>query len=597
MIFTGALLLATQALRFVGAACVPDVPEKILADPAVLQHPAVIAAFRDVERNLSALYVNTTRDGLSFAIVHASAHGTVFSFNNGTLKNNETAGSGNAVTSDSIFRIISVSKNFATFSALVQENQTASIASGTDYAVLTMNSPVRRLLPEFTLPDQDWRDGGRDITLTMLASHTSGLSRESYSTDFNVIIGNGKASAEAIGADWAAVTPESALQNAKQTRLMFAPAQQAAYSNAGFSILGSAVVSYYNSLHSTALTWPALATQSIFAPFNMTSSFFGSIPNAHVPSIAIPGGPHWADLRMGLGYEPAAGMWSSANDLAKYLHLGWLSSSPSLITLSQRRRMLKPLFSLPDGRQLVGAGWEIDLYKVFTSRNTTAALAKTYASYGKAGDGGGYHAWIDVIPNLGYGMVVLSQHSGLTDYVRIVPTSIRDSVHDIMMPAFAEAVVARVESRFAGLYTFGTDTGLTVDQVNTTASGNTTTYARLEVQEQMLYLRELVVNGTNALESLDRLDWTDEYQGRLFSTPEGAALVPSEGASENAQFGEGTQVWRMMIPGLDVCDWFDFDGYLGTNAWSLSKVVLVEREGRVDLLYPPFDIKLSRVNL
>jgi hypothetical protein len=63
------LVLASCLLSLVASACVPDVPEKILYDPAVLQHPAVIAAFEEVQRTLSALYVNTTRDGLSFAVV------------------------------------------------------------------------------------------------------------------------------------------------------------------------------------------------------------------------------------------------------------------------------------------------------------------------------------------------------------------------------------------------------------------------------------------------------------------------------------------------------------------------------------------------
>lgn len=51
------------------AACVPDFPEKLLADAAVLRHPSVVAALGEVEQTLSDLFVNTTRDGLSFAIV------------------------------------------------------------------------------------------------------------------------------------------------------------------------------------------------------------------------------------------------------------------------------------------------------------------------------------------------------------------------------------------------------------------------------------------------------------------------------------------------------------------------------------------------
>lgn len=131
----------------------------------------------------------------------------------------------NEVTSDSIFRINSVSKNFASFSALVVEN----IAKARKDAPfeLTLDSPVRQLLPQFRLPDKDWIDGGRDITLRMLASHSSGLSREGYSTDFNMVLATGKADTETIGAKWAAATSEGIIEYASKTNLMFAPGQRA----------------------------------------------------------------------------------------------------------------------------------------------------------------------------------------------------------------------------------------------------------------------------------------------------------------------------------------------------------------------------------
>lgn len=65
VLFTG--YLSSPAI----GACVPDLPAKLLSDPAMLQHPAVIAAFEQVQQNLSALYINTTRDGLSIAVVSA----------------------------------------------------------------------------------------------------------------------------------------------------------------------------------------------------------------------------------------------------------------------------------------------------------------------------------------------------------------------------------------------------------------------------------------------------------------------------------------------------------------------------------------------
>lgn len=220
---------------------------------------------------------------------------------------------------------------------------------------------------------------------------------------------------------------------------------------------------------------------------------------------------------------------------------------------------MQPSIALPDGRQLSGAGWEIDLFNVLTSKSALA-LNKTYATYGKAGDGGGWHAWLDVVPNLGYGLVAMTQESGALEFgPPIPPVSIKDAAQEILIPAFAEALATRMEERFAGSYGNGRDGGAIADEVKRNET-NSTSYAKLEVEEQILYIRELVVNGTNALEGLDRLRWTAEVQTRVYSTPLGVALTPSEGAGENAEFGPGAQVWRLMIPGLEVCDWFDFDG-------------------------------------
>jgi hypothetical protein len=171
-----ALLLANICFPFALSACVPDVPDILLYDPAVLQHPAVIAAFNEVNRNLSALFVNTTRDGLSFAIVsylasveniinssaqvHASSPALAFSFNHGVLKMNETESNETnyQVTSDSIFRIASVSKNFAMFSAIVAESKGKALAADIE---LTLDTPIRHILSDFSLPESDWKNGGR----------------------------------------------------------------------------------------------------------------------------------------------------------------------------------------------------------------------------------------------------------------------------------------------------------------------------------------------------------------------------------------------------------------------------------------------------
>lgn len=133
----------------------------------------------------------------------------------------------NKVTSDSIFRLMSVSKSIALATALVVEKQ-SRLNSTNNYSLLTLNTPVRLLLPSFGLPERDWNDGGSEITLSMLASHTSGIERESYSTDFNMILSTGQASAQKIGAEWAGATPDEVIEGIKRVTLMFAPGQRAA---------------------------------------------------------------------------------------------------------------------------------------------------------------------------------------------------------------------------------------------------------------------------------------------------------------------------------------------------------------------------------
>ncbi|KAF3041148.1 hypothetical protein E8E12_008891 [Didymella heteroderae] len=323
------------ALAFAGltsrtrAACVPDSPAVLLSNTRTLDHPVVLRALQEVRELLQKPYDdNVTRDGLSVAVVHASLPTPIFIFNAGSLKFNETAlhtsnSTDNVITSDSIFRVVSVTKNFAMTTAL--------ILSRLSNNSITLDTPVRLLLPSFHLTTSDWTDGGSEITLGMLASHTSGVTRESFSTNFKQVLSAGKATADSRERDLA-------------------------YSNAGIGIFGAAAASYYNEITGEDLIWSEISKQEILEPLNMTNSFLGPVPDGRIPNISVPGGDNWADLIIGDGYDPAAGMWSSANDLARYIHSVWLKDHPSLITAFDRRRAMKPVFTLLDGKQQVGPG-------------------------------------------------------------------------------------------------------------------------------------------------------------------------------------------------------------------------------------------------
>lgn len=65
-------LVVVTLIRIGSSACVPEVPQKLVSDPTILDHPAITSAFRAIEKNLDGLFVNTTTDGLSFAIVGAA---------------------------------------------------------------------------------------------------------------------------------------------------------------------------------------------------------------------------------------------------------------------------------------------------------------------------------------------------------------------------------------------------------------------------------------------------------------------------------------------------------------------------------------------
>ena len=110
-------------------------------------------------------------------------------------------------------------------SALVVEHQRRTMSNT---STLSLDTPVRLVLPQFHLPERDWNDGGSEITLRMLASHTSGLPRESFSTDFNVILNTGKADLATIGAGWEGATPEGIIEEVGKTNLMFAPGERPA---------------------------------------------------------------------------------------------------------------------------------------------------------------------------------------------------------------------------------------------------------------------------------------------------------------------------------------------------------------------------------
>lgn len=129
--------------------------------------------------------------------------------------------------------------------------------------------------------------------------------------------------------------------------------------------------------------------EDILPTLNMTHSFLGAIPPALTQAAVVPAAGaagSWVDLVLD-GYDPAAGMWSSTNDLVKYLNAVWLSATPELITPTQQRQSLQPRVKLPDGVQQTGFGWEIVAAETEEGLESDVSnQTKSYNIYGKSGD-------------------------------------------------------------------------------------------------------------------------------------------------------------------------------------------------------------------
>lgn len=234
-------------------------------------------------------------------------------------------GSGEQVTSETLFPIGSVTKSFTAL-AIMQLVEAGEVA---------LDDPVSRHLPAFA----DSRASA--ITLRQLLNHTSG-----YST----VQGNsqhGNADAASIGL----------VQYADQLARI-APANEPGstweYSNANYQILGAVIESVSGESYADYIS------TRIFTPLGMNNSVVHIGP---APAEMATGHRPWfggaSAAENGDGYRihaPAGGIVSSADDMARYLEM-WLNGEADLLSAEAKATMLEP--SGP-ASQYYGLGWSID---------------------------------------------------------------------------------------------------------------------------------------------------------------------------------------------------------------------------------------------
>lgn len=272
-----------------------------------------------------------------------------------------------------IFRIGSITKSFTGFLMLQLQQE----------GVLNINDPVEKYVPEIkNLIDYSKFS---PITLKQLASHTSGLDRESRNRSIN----SGKVN------EW----ESKVLLGISETSFRSKPGERFRYSNFGYAILGLAISKAANK------PYIKLVEEKIFTPLKMNNSFF-EIPENKIQFLAkgIAGGPT-AELNfdfpkrehLGRGYRvPNGGIYSTASDMAKFLKT-CMGFSP---LLTKESIQLLQTTQTPSKRLRSNYSFGFDLYS-----------AQGINTVGHRGSTPGYSAHFEFEKDSEFGVILLRNYN------------------------------------------------------------------------------------------------------------------------------------------------------------------------------------------
>jgi len=274
-------------------------------------------------------------------------------------------GSGQKPNGSTIFMIGSISKTF-TATLLALDVQQHSVELGDN---LQKYVPTGVTVPTFDgQPEQ--------ITLESLATHSSGLPR-------NPVVPAGSARN---------FTSDQLFQGLNQTTLLSTPGSKFLYSNYGYSLLGQALARVGNK------SWGELNYQEICSPLGMVDTKIGSQLSGdqlgrRAQGYGNDGAPAPYPMQAFPAGNPAGGLYSTLEDMVKYLSFSMGLTNSSLNTL--RPMLFQPYHQAgPDGK--VGLGWQIN---PLSGTNNNIIW--------KSGSTGGFNSYIGFIPETGNGVVLL----------------------------------------------------------------------------------------------------------------------------------------------------------------------------------------------
>lgn len=315
-LLAAACAISTSGWATSAWAASPSVEQRIEAVTSGLLPAVSIKGQPPAKRSLSDEMAALNVPGVSIAVIHDGKIDWARGFG-------VTREGGAPVTADTLFQAGSVSKPIAAVAAL------ALVQDG----ALSLDSDVNKTLKSWTLPGNAFT-ATTPVTLRALLSHTAGTTVHGFA---------GYAAGAPIPT-LPQVLSGTAPANSAPVVVDIAVGGTHRYSGGGYSIAQQMMVD------ATDQTFPAIVRAKVFGPMGMTrSSEDQPLDTARLATVALPynakgvaieGGPHvYPEMA-------AAGLWTTANDLARFvidLQRSAQGRSGHVLTPETVRTMMTPV--------------------------------------------------------------------------------------------------------------------------------------------------------------------------------------------------------------------------------------------------------------
>ena len=285
------------------------------------------------------------------------------------------ARSSEPVTTDTVFRLASLSKGFAgTLAGLLVQDGT-----------IGWDMKIADHLPAFRLASNE---DTQNITVRDILSQRAGLTRNTYDRDLE-----------------ADVPFEILVQKLANAPMACAPGACYAYQNVSFSLFGDIVYAETGDFYTHEVE------KRIFQPLGMYNSSYGREALEASASWARPhvrGGGGWVPVRPREAYyhiPPAAGVNTSIHDMAQWL-IAQMGHRPDVLSKAVLDDIHTPFVETPD--QLHGAPWRRE--RLSNAQYATGWRIFDYAGHNLVFHGGavqGYRTMIAFLPDRDVGAVIL----------------------------------------------------------------------------------------------------------------------------------------------------------------------------------------------